>query len=943
MCCQSRMSRTIAMALAACLWPVSLHAQAPAPMPRQPGPDISHLRIDTPPLSPAAAPAAATAASAVAAERVIAPTTRLAPPERARVSMPAQDGGALSVSLPVTRRDCVSFDDVVAEIIDPLLERAALGGPRPVLIWPGKDSVPPARCGTVPSTSQALGLRQSRASLKDVAPLVAAQSGSDATVSREMVKAFLGNAERAGAEVEAALRTAWSMPFAEYKADIQREEIVYPFMQVICKVPVEHSTLVATRVDGQGITSVHGALVMRPAPRACITPIPFPRALELANLQLQSWADDKRILLGPVDEKPALVLLPSGTDSTGAIRLVYAWRLTLRGAIDKQPLSYRAWLAAEPSRPDWDHGPLLKLQPLIAEADGTGKGWMRDPGTGQVVSRSFVVDDVNLRAGEKYRLQRLPMAARVAFLGPSANAQDVGATGTAVFDQGGMGDAATAVCALGHNVMFEQVNLFGLLSFHHGLAIGAGIYQDFPSYKWMPYVESQGNCSATPTPEFPACAGYYDAACPNYSTGSVHNDNYMNFAHDGTIVGHEVGHSAIRRFTSERPSNWCGQQSCAMPLGWWHLHDLADAWADLVEDTNCTGGWVAKNQGGVNASHNCRGERGHGDANDLPRLHVLTVPFHPASPGDHFPERRVPSAQNTDYTDMEIAAAVLWQVREGMRSLDPASGSLLYFTRFARALRQTGQFSVTDPGNTDRGIYRYLVDLEMQMAYQWATAGSPVAGAVGVTSASASTNKVLAGFARAGLFPIRAECLSNDMNAGSGNACPPGKAGAEAVIDIDDNDPSDDTDAQGVPRPDHDYLRLNGPAPVFHVWTGARYRFVGDDASLSAPAPCHAKFRVEASTDQNFQTNVVQSNWIAVDTDPTTPASPECYGTWSPSPQQWTQLQAGGHLSRVYYRASTSDTGLAGDDERLSTTPAAGTWTLLPPYAVLTTSGRPPF
>jgi hypothetical protein len=82
----------------------------------------------------------------------------------------------------------------------------------------------------------------------------------------------------------------------------------------------------------------------------------------------------------------------------------------------------------------------------------------------------------------------------------------------------------------------------------------------------------------------------------------------------------------------------------------------------------------------------------------------------------------------------------------------------------------------------------------------------------------------------------------------------------------------------------------------------------------------------------------VNSGWITVDTDNTTAASPECYGTWTPSAAQWTTLQAGGAATRLYYRARTRDAADA--NERVSTQPAAGLWTVPPPYAVLTTTGQ---
>jgi len=79
----------------------------------------------------------------------------------------------------------------------------------------------------------------------------------------------------------------------------------------------------------------------------------------------------------------------------------------------------------------------------------------------------------------------------------------------------------------------------------------------------------------------------------------------------------------------------------------------------------------------------------------------------------------------------------------------------------------------------------------------------------------------------------------------------------------------------------------------------------------------------------------IVSPFITVDTDPTTPGSPECYGSWTLSAGDWATLQAGG--SRIYYRARTRNAADA--NERLSTTPGNGMWTVPPPYAVITADG----
>lgn len=83
--------------------------------------------------------------------------------------------------------------------------------------------------------------------------------------------------------------------------------------------------------------------------------------------------------------------------------------------------------------------------------------------------------------------------------------------------------------------------------------------------------------------------------------------------------------------------------------------------------------------------------------------------------------------------------------------------------------------------------------------------------------------------------------------------------------------------------------------------------------------------------------STIMSPFIDVDTDPTTAGTPECYGTFTPSAADWTTLQAGGAGTRIYYRARTRNAADA--NERLSTMPGKGLWTVPPPYAVITVDG----
>lgn len=878
--------------------------------------------------------------------------TAAAKPEWSNAMLPVHDGGSIFVSFPVAA-------SLVPESVTKVFE----GGILPLIKVLGfRIELPPDAgqpgCPTLLPPAEGVTLKGS--DLRQVALLQSSQgAGDEASLSptaKAMLRTFLEQPGQVAPEVDSALEAAWGMPYEAYRSDIQREQIVYPYTQVFCGVPIEHTMLLAAGWGGQGITSIRGSLIHHHRPKPDNARPDCPRTADCVDAALDAWARRTGLTLKRVGE-PTLVLLPFGTDPDRKFRLMYAWRFGLQTTTAGKTHSFRVWM--DPTGPDaGTHRPFLKVQALTREAEATGHapqpasgvGWRKDPGA--VRLRPFEVDAARSHEGRGRKpglvLELDSVSRRVTHQGiPQRNVFLPGSV--ARFDVPPFIDAGAAVCGHpGGNPYFQQIHLFSLMRMHRHHAMHSGVFASPPPALWQPFVEvGDGYCGADSTPMFAACSGYYARACPNFSTGKVAQANLMNYAHDGTIVAHEMAHDLIDAFTRERPKNWCARSDCPEPLGWSALHDLADAWSNHVHDTNCTGGWVAKNQGGVNASLDCQGTRGHSHDFGLPRLHELSVPFHPASPGDHFPERRKGS---DEYADMEIAAAALWQVREGMRALDPVSGTTLFQARFLRALRMTGFGK--DPGTSDRGIYRRLVDLEIEMIDQWATAGAADKGnqlRPPATSFSHNTNKVLAGFAKAGIFPIRAECLDDPAPKDVHEHCPPGKTGAEAVIDIDDGEPEDDIDTMGQPSPDHERLRIDGPAPVFHVWTGARFRFrkgEGQDAPATlGQAPCHSHFQVELSVEQGFPAGAatLRGPWLRVDTNTATPATPECYGRWSPTPSVWKELlEKAADGSRLYYRARTGDTGEdGGPHQRISTEPGAGTWHVLPPFAVISTLGRP--
>ncbi|MDJ0869857.1 MAG: hypothetical protein QNK03_27435 [Myxococcota bacterium] len=646
---------------------------------------------------------------------------------------------------------------------------------------------------------------------------------------------------------------------------------------------------------------------------------------------------------------PELVLLPAGDAGGGGVRLQYAWRMLLTGLYEGQVGEFLLWLDAESAR-------ILKLNPLLWDTDARGIVFNRDPGIGSI-SQSLEVDPAS---GGQYVLKLTGLVNRVDYLGDGFDALDVsipdvggGSSATfANFDQAPINDAAEALCASGTNKGFQQVNFFSVFYRLWRRTLDLGVFRPFPTTPWSPRVESaSAGCNAWSSMNYGACQGYYNAACPSYTNGldiptAGFADNRMNYAHDNTVVAHELAHNSTARFTENRPTNWCGMPACAIPVGYGGRrgHDLADFWADTFYSTNCTGGWVSKNIGGVDNRLYCANNDDASENGYTPRLHQVTVPFNPASPGDHFPEHRAISTDSSGYSDAQIYSAALWEVRLGMRSKCRPSGLPQFEVRFARALKEAG--FLPDPPTAggvlqDIGLYALLLDLEIQMIEQWATSGSPGGPPAFRHNGPHTTSKVTAGFAKAGVFVLPAACLDGDGGTSDPASCPGGENGGDAVIDIDDMDPGDDLDVQGVNHPEVDFLELGGPAPRFHVWTGPRYRLSGASgaATFSNPSPCNARFQVEVATDPAFPgATTILSGFTTVDRNPGTAGSAECYGTWTPSAGEWTTLQAGGAGTRIYYRARTTDGG--GGNERLSTEPGNGLYTVPPPYAVITSDGR---
>jgi hypothetical protein len=391
------------------------------------------------------------------------------------------------------------------------------------------------------------------------------------------------------------------------------------------------------------------------------------------------------------------------------------------------------------------------------------------------------------------------------------------------------------------------------------------------------------------------------------------------------VIGHEIGHVVTADLGQSRPEDWCHPgadgPACPKPSGWYvKFHDLADFWSAHVESTNCIGGWMGKNVHGTDASLYCRR---HDEGGGFPRL------LDPAT--DHFPDHRFLVTGGEDYANGQVIGAALWAARQGMRSRSSILGPWEFMAGVQRAIRNAG-FMLTPasiPGTADRGLYQAQQDLLRHLVDRW---GSAPAGSAALAS------KVIAGFASAGLFLVPHDCLGPYSAAPN---CPGGRHGADAVIDVDDRDPTDDPAILGVVHPEHDFVRPMGRAPRFLVWTGPRYRLDGADgqSTSQSPAPCNARYRIELALDPTFTRIVASSGWRKVSRNARSTAA--CRASWVPGGRDWHSLTAHGAGTKVYFRVRTRSA--AGDNERLSTLPAHGLWAVPPPFLVVTATGSPDY
>ncbi|HEX3479903.1 MAG TPA: hypothetical protein VHT91_33010, partial [Kofleriaceae bacterium] len=514
-------------------------------------------------------------------------------PQGAHGHLPARDGDPFVVTLPVQVQSTVPAKQVRDTIVAPIL--------RAIQFTRGVNAL------RLPPDA---GVASPTASFASYVPQILNEYANNPKQfhpeTQLMLDTFAGKADdQTKAIVSEALETGEGQTLTQFIAGIERKEIAYAFPQMEAGVPIEHTLLYASRWQEWNVTTVFGSLINNYTvgnKSTLSASAVFSKAVpELAAVKGITAVHAQQ--LGDLLDGPYLVLLPYG-NLGNTVQLRYAWRMIIRADAYGEAGAFILWA-------DADNGSLLELDPLLAEVNASGETYNRDPGVGTTTAWQFTVDP---SSGGQYTLKRSGVMNRVDYLGDGYNASDVsisdstgGSTATfANFNQAPINDATQALCASGTNKAFQQVNFYSVIDRDYSGVVANGIFSPFPISPWNPKVQSaSAGCNAWSSMDYGACQGYTDPACPSFTTGTQDGANFMNFAHDNTVVGHELAHNITQRLCQARPGTWCGAPTCAIPVGWSNFHDLADFWADHFENTNCTAGWVSKNQFGVDASLNC--------------------------------------------------------------------------------------------------------------------------------------------------------------------------------------------------------------------------------------------------------------------------------------------------------------------------------------------------
>lgn len=413
-------------------------------------------------------------------------------------------------------------------------------------------------------------------------------------------------------------------------------------------------------------------------------------------------------------------------------------------------------------------------------------------------------------------------------------------------------------------------------------------------------------------------------------------------AQDATLIVHEFAHILMDGLYAGRINDWCKPVDCSVPPGsqdeWCKLtgcpvplssdvvHDLADGLSALSNQTNSFGEWWSNDP-----------PEEHKESDGYLRKFDYTV--------DHFPEHRqlLPDNERSfftkGYADGQIAAAALLASAEGIKRKAGLPGSTIFETTLLSVLPNLfnsnvckffwqGRGDERDCDYADRcdlEVYRYLHFLLKELIDNDIK-----------TEATSFSNKITAGFAKAGIFLVPPRCIGARTDAREAEAsdsyCPDGQYGGDAVIDITE-----------------DWLQKSSDVPPkFEVWTGPKFNFKGVKAVVKQEQekqPCNKLFEITIAANTEFNnddTKPITSGWLD--------KVEECYATWSPTVNEWKEFRdelIKNHTSpdiKFYYRVVTK---AAEDGNKFSSSLFPGKrldevneTVNCPPFAVINDTGK---
>jgi hypothetical protein len=377
------------------------------------------------------------------------------------------------------------------------------------------------------------------------------------------------------------------------------------------KVPLEHTGI---RVEGRkGKTGlfVTGRVINNDVNVTNVITIRPDAVLTAARKALAKIKGIRSVndnLLAPVE----LLLLPYG--GSGVVvdqpALKYAYRTALLADFLGVKGTFYLWL-------DAGTGEILQLVPTMGSATATGKTFDRDPNS--LPATGLAHFDIDPSAGDQFTLMLSHVFSRLDLKGDNTYTDQEVSGSSKEFDQASfsMNPTVQSVACKNGSTEFAQVDLMATISRYTATFNSAGpVLSTFPRTERKIVLDGEEGCTAyqsNPGFYFGLCGGYSDPTCPD-------NTGNLNPAHDHTVVAHEFGHAftlyqygfpedlVLSDFpTGDRLTDWCvgptlegaGTAPCPKPISPTDtFHDFADAWSQVLENTNCFGGWWGKNLGG---------------------------------------------------------------------------------------------------------------------------------------------------------------------------------------------------------------------------------------------------------------------------------------------------------------------------------------------------------